>query len=968
MSIVIAECTNIHNTILRDTSIAHIYWLLESLWTFNVNSAIVLITMRCYRVYKTTNTKFTPLKDWIANNELRIEYFLWTIYILIILFIIIQYIIIIASSPNQSFDIELSLINALRNFGTATILSCQLMIACFFFYIAHKSQQQTNWNEQSKAIIWKETAKLAFIVLFLALIVAVLLYRASWYLVHLHTHTYALHAPFKDTSHRVNWSILEFLAFWLILYLTRLRKPPSDEDQTLPSTTNTKLFLRRALSTKQDKKDALRQMKLKELEERKRAFREREKRKQYHHHKPMRTADNIFNTLFIQQVAKYEREKQANQKRLDQKVLLREIKQKKQQKRQQHTKMKQIHKELKERNSNTYIKPMHDKEMMSLDIVQDTPLDVESNQDDSPLEPIPETQQHKPIRPNEIMIDLDMGSSDSDPPEPAGGNVLDTLPNIAVIPQLYTSASGYAMTPGGETKNKFVDVVLTPHPTPHLNHKESSENGDDDDDELRICIEPKEWHLKPSISASDPDLDTTETEMDTDMQTTEDEYIDTTDEDTKKTNVGTKVTPFQSMIAKLGAVFTPRGNEDGKQTNTITMMFPSVDPDAPSPRKEGSNKRSKKPRAQTDPFTPSNGKDLYPIHDEKETLSIVEGDESENHHENSKEHLQDIVDIYLNAFKTRQKSTDDMEMEMDAAVKKKPKTPQPPPINTTGRTTQVIGEGIFHNMVHLKPMALKRSHSDPDIRSRNEIWDHLLSAFKEMNEEHRDSPIESLTRSSNQNDEYHLFMHRRTLLPKDDEVDMVNQTQLTVRDGGFQLFGFHLKHNAPKLNSKPRGKGRKIKEKMKVYARDSLQLPDPDSPVPDYFQGARSLNQPLSVRLSLDEGAHHKTDKKKSRSDRKRNGKSDRKGKQNKNGKKLKAHRVKVNKNYKKRNSVNSRSHRRSALMTSDIMKSGKQDPVHSNQVKLKRRSKIKKKKIFKMRMKQKQQTKQWMNNVRQVF
>merc|ERR1711902_138712 len=40
-----------------------------------------------------------------------------------------------------------------------------------------------------------------------------------------------------------------------------------------------------------------------------------------------------------------------------------------------------------------------------------------------------------------------------------------------------------------------------------------------------------------------------------------------------------------------------------------------------------------------------------------------------------------------------------------------------------------IGSGLFHN-VHLKPTSLKRSHSDPDIRVRDKIWDELLSAFK----------------------------------------------------------------------------------------------------------------------------------------------------------------------------------------------------------------------------------------------
>ncbi len=34
-------------------------------------------------------------------------------------------------------------------------------------------------------------------------------------------------------------------------------------------------------------------------------------------------------------------------------------------------------------------------------------------------------------------------------------------------------------------------------------------------------------------------------------------------------------------------------------------------------------------------------------------------------------------------------------------------------------------------IIHLKPTLLKRSHSDPDIRVRDKIWDQLLMAFKQ---------------------------------------------------------------------------------------------------------------------------------------------------------------------------------------------------------------------------------------------
>eukprot|EP01084_Bolivina_argentea_P279427 477704_1 len=255
MTIVLTEILYINNkkSILHNNGVAHIYWLLQSLWILITNFAIVLITQRMFRVYKTTSTPFTPLKNWIVNHQKLIEYFIWTVYIFITLSITIQYIIIISSKPNQMFDIELSIINAIRNFCTAIILFMQLIIACFFSYIAHKSQKQTNWNEQSKSIICKETAKLAFIVLFLALIVAIIIYTASWYLANLN-HKISLHMPFNNINQRIFWSILEFLGFWLILYLTRLRKPVSQHDMDIPSKTNSKLFLQRTLSSKARKK------------------------------------------------------------------------------------------------------------------------------------------------------------------------------------------------------------------------------------------------------------------------------------------------------------------------------------------------------------------------------------------------------------------------------------------------------------------------------------------------------------------------------------------------------------------------------------------------------------------------------------------------------------------------------------------------------------------------------------------
>lgn len=305
MAILITE--SISNILANNNGVAHIYWLLQSLWILLSNLAIVLITQRMFRVYKTTSTPFTPLRDWIWSHQKLIEYVVWSIYILITLLVFIQYIIIISSEPNEYHKI--SLINAIRSFFTAIILCLQLVIACFFFFIAHKSQQQTNWNEQSKSIICKETAKLAFIVIFLALIVAVILYMAIWYLVHLNIE-YALNAPFNDTNDRIFWSILEFLGFWLISYLTRLRKVKTDKDYIDDKT----FSFKRTLSMKQKKEEYKKQ----KIEERKRAFQERERKrlkikninttKQETNYNTKKEVD-VFNKLFIKQVAKYEKEK-----------------------------------------------------------------------------------------------------------------------------------------------------------------------------------------------------------------------------------------------------------------------------------------------------------------------------------------------------------------------------------------------------------------------------------------------------------------------------------------------------------------------------------------------------------------------------------------------------------------------------------------------------------------------------------
>ena len=314
---------NNYDSLLQNNIIAHIYWIFQSLWILLTNLAIVLITQRMYRVYKTTSTPFTPLKDWMSNNQKCIEYVIWTVYISISLTIIIQYCIILIPWKNRQFSTASSIINAVRNFGTAIILTMQLIIACFFAYIAHKSQKQTNWNAQSRAIICKETAKLAFIVLFLSAIVGVILYTACWWLINMN-YKITLNSPYNDSNDRVFWAILEWFGFWLILYLTRLRKPPSDQeylDKDLPSSTQTKskLFLKRTLSSKKQKQEALKQLKLRELEKRKQAFKDREKKRiskervyqsyTKHHHQIPTANNDTFNAIFMSQVAKLDKQK-----------------------------------------------------------------------------------------------------------------------------------------------------------------------------------------------------------------------------------------------------------------------------------------------------------------------------------------------------------------------------------------------------------------------------------------------------------------------------------------------------------------------------------------------------------------------------------------------------------------------------------------------------------------------------------
>ena len=320
---------NNYDSILNTNSIAHFYWIFQALWTLLTNLAIVLITQRMYRVYKTTSTPFTPLKDWMSNNQKFIEYLIWTIYALISLTIIIQYFLIIADANNQ-FSTASSILTSIRNFGTAIILCMQLVIACFFAYIAHKSQQQTNWNAQSRAIICKETAKLAFIVIFLSSIVGIILYTACWWLINMDAVT-TLNQPYDHPNERVFWAILEWFGFWLILYLTRLRKPPSDQDyldKELPSSTSTKskIILKRALSSKKQKQKQLKLLKLRELEKRKQAFKEREKKRNSkgrisndrgytkHHHQIPTANNETFNAIFMNQVAKLQRQQKEQQK------------------------------------------------------------------------------------------------------------------------------------------------------------------------------------------------------------------------------------------------------------------------------------------------------------------------------------------------------------------------------------------------------------------------------------------------------------------------------------------------------------------------------------------------------------------------------------------------------------------------------------------------------------------------------
>ena len=297
MSIVITETLNIN---MNNSQYPHIYLLSQSLWTLSMNLSICAIAHRMYRVYKSTSTSFTPLKRWMASNGQLVEYFIWSTFALIASSIVIQYILIITSNTKHIF-----LISAFQNFCSAMILFIQLIIALFFCYIAHKSQQQTNWNEQSKAIICKESAKLAFIVSFLAFFVVVLLFRMIWYFVHWDDDTYSLRTPYSNTTRRIYWAILEFFGFWLISYLTRLRKPPSDNNNE------------RTLSFKgRRSKQQQQQMR---LEQRKKAFVERERKRANSGYLHVAVQSNSssnaasFNQIFMKQVAKYEEEKKVNE-------------------------------------------------------------------------------------------------------------------------------------------------------------------------------------------------------------------------------------------------------------------------------------------------------------------------------------------------------------------------------------------------------------------------------------------------------------------------------------------------------------------------------------------------------------------------------------------------------------------------------------------------------------------------------
>src|SRR5690606_13071155 len=129
----------------------------------------------------------------------------------------------------------IGLLNIIRCFNQLIILILQFIIACFFNYIAYKSTKYAGLTSQSKNLVLNETFKIVFIIIVLFIVIIMILYMFLWYFTIIfqnnNNNNYTFYKPYDSIQNRIIWLFMEICGFFLILYLTRLRKPQSNEEE-----------------------------------------------------------------------------------------------------------------------------------------------------------------------------------------------------------------------------------------------------------------------------------------------------------------------------------------------------------------------------------------------------------------------------------------------------------------------------------------------------------------------------------------------------------------------------------------------------------------------------------------------------------------------------------------------------------------------------------------------------------------